>query len=161
MTGKFFGDAKSVWVPLIGGLRLCALWLQRKRNSTTGNQSGERPSCTGNRLYILAATLTGNYRSRHNTTRIMASTCMAYVKYPGCGTRINAPRCLRSQNFRSLELMQTASRPAHLACAPRQPSDTSGRRIPAIQRIVKDAQRLRQEIEIRALFNWNLVFHPV
>ena len=33
MTGKFFGDAKSVWVPLIGGLRLCALWLQGKRNS--------------------------------------------------------------------------------------------------------------------------------
>ena len=135
MTGKFFGDAKSVWVPLIGGLRLCAQWLQRKWNSNHREAVRGTPPMRGQSTLHTFGDSKSEVRSRHNTTRIMASTCVAYVKYSGCGTTINAPRYLRSQNVRSLEMMQTASRAAHLACAPRQPSDTSGRRIPAIQRI--------------------------
>ena len=44
----------------------------------------------------------------------------------------------------------SARRPSvKLAGAERQPSGASGRRIPAIECIVKHAQRLRQDIEIR------------
>jgi len=47
MTGEFFGEAKPVWFPSIGGLRLCAPWLQSRRNQTIAMGVGGSPPVRG------------------------------------------------------------------------------------------------------------------
>ena len=78
----------------------------------TWAQSGDRPAMCGQSTLHTSGDSKSESRSRHDATRIMASTCVAYVKYPdfdGRGATINAPWYLGIQNVRSLELAQTAA----------------------------------------------------